>query len=77
MEQVSRPLLALKAGVEEPMASQPPAELLRAHLPAHARLQVLDGVGHFAHIEDPERVAMTVREYLEPWRVDPGAAGST
>jgi pimeloyl-ACP methyl ester carboxylesterase len=68
LEQVSRPLLALKAGVEEPMASQPPAEVLRAHLSDHARLEVLDGLGHFAHIEAPERVAALVTEFLEPWR---------
>lgn len=68
LEQVSRPLLALKAGVEEAMASQPPADVLRSHLPAHTRLEVLDGLGHFAHVEDPARVAALALAFLDPWR---------
>jgi pimeloyl-ACP methyl ester carboxylesterase len=62
--QVRRPLLALKAGIEEPMAAQPPPEVLRAHLPPSARLEVLDGLGHFAHVEDPARVARFVTAFL-------------
>jgi pimeloyl-ACP methyl ester carboxylesterase len=68
LRRVSRPLLALKAGVDEPMATQPSAEVLRAHLPGHSRVEVLDGLGHFAHVEAPERVAAIVTDFLSPFR---------
>jgi hypothetical protein len=29
---------------------------------------VLDGLGHFAHVEDPARVAALALAFLEPWR---------
>ncbi len=57
-------LLALKAGVEEAIAGQPSAELLRDHLPPLGRLEVLDGLGHFAHVEDPQRVAALALSFL-------------
>ena len=33
-------------------------------LPAGGRLEVLDGVGHFIHIEEPDHVAAKVLEFL-------------
>jgi pimeloyl-ACP methyl ester carboxylesterase len=62
--QVRRPFLALKAGIEEPMAAQPAADVLARHLPPTARLEVLDGLGHFAHVEDSPRVARAVLDFL-------------
>ncbi len=59
------PLLALKAGVEEAIAGQPAADILAAHLPPLGRLEVLDGLGHFAHVEDPGRVAELALSFLD------------
>jgi pimeloyl-ACP methyl ester carboxylesterase len=33
-------------------------------LPVGGRLEVLDGIGHFIHIEEPERVAQIILEFL-------------
>jgi pimeloyl-ACP methyl ester carboxylesterase len=41
-----------------------PDEVLRAHLPPSSRIHVLDGLGHFAHVEDPEGVAWAVLDFL-------------
>ena len=65
LARVPCPLLALKAAVEEPMATQPPVEVIRSHLPAGGRLEVLHGVGHFAHVEDPGRVAAAALAFLD------------
>jgi len=64
MAAIRRPLLALKAGIEEAIAGQPPAEDLRRHLPPDGELEVLDGLGHFAHVEDPNRVAASALAFL-------------
>lgn len=65
MARVRCPLLALKAGIEEAIAGQPSAELLRDHLPPLGRLEVLDGLGHFAHVEDPQRIAALALSFLD------------
>ena len=61
---VTVPLLALVAGDAEAFAGQPDLDDLRAHLPTNARLEVLEGLGHFAHIEDPATVARHVLDWL-------------
>jgi pimeloyl-ACP methyl ester carboxylesterase len=60
------PLLALQAGVTEEMAGQPPTDVIAAACAraADATAEVLDGLGHFAHIENPPRVAARVLEFL-------------
>lgn len=37
---------------------------VEAYLPSGARFETLDGVGHFVHIEAPERVADLILEFL-------------
>jgi len=64
MAAVRCPLLALVAGVPESIAGQPTADELRPYLPAAGRLEVLDGLGHFAHIEAPHDVAGRVLAFL-------------
>lgn len=61
---IACPVLALVAGVVEPIAGQPTTAELRALLPAHARIVELDGLGHFAHVEDPARVAALTLAFL-------------
>lgn len=58
------PLLGLRSGIDEAIGGQPPVDVLRAALPAHATVEVLDGLGHFAHVEDPVGVATRVLDFL-------------
>ncbi len=60
------PFLGLRAGVDAVFAGQPGVEDIVAHLPAGGRLEVLDGLGHFAHTEDPELVVRHVLDFLGP-----------
>jgi len=59
------PLLGILATESEPMGWDTPPDEVRPYLPAGARLLALPGVGHFVHIEQPERVAGLVLEFLE------------
>lgn len=43
--------------------SDPAAEVLRA-ANATSRVEVLDGVGHFLHLEDPERVGARIEDWV-------------
>jgi pimeloyl-ACP methyl ester carboxylesterase len=73
MAAIRCPLLALVAGVPESMAGQPTADQVGAYLPESGRLEVLDGLGHFAHIEAPRHVADRVLTFLaETVRSAPG-----
>ncbi len=58
------PVLALVAGVAEAIAGQPTMHDLRGLLPAGAQVVELDGLGHFAHVEDPDRVAELTLGFL-------------
>jgi pimeloyl-ACP methyl ester carboxylesterase len=54
----------LRAGVDSTFAGQPSAEEIRAWLPPRGRLELLDGLGHFAHAEAPDRVMALVLAFL-------------
>lgn len=58
------PLLGIIGTEHEEMGWGATPETLRPHLPASARLEVLEDVGHFVHIEEPERVAELVLEFF-------------
>jgi len=62
LEGTSMPLL-LVTGANDPLA---PAEELRAILSARreARLLVLPGIGHYALLEDPPRLATALRDFF-------------
>lgn len=61
---LTMPFLGLHAAVTEPIAGQPDVAVLAAALPRLGRSVVLEGIGHFAHLEAPEIVAGHVLAFL-------------
>jgi pimeloyl-ACP methyl ester carboxylesterase len=58
------PMLAVTGTEPERMGFGPPPEGIERYFPPGARLVVLDGVGHFVHIEQPEAVADLALDFL-------------
>jgi pimeloyl-ACP methyl ester carboxylesterase len=61
---LSMPLLAVLAQEPETMGWGTQPEDIAPFLPPGARLEALDGVGHFVHVEQPRLVADLVLEFL-------------
>ncbi|MHB8466623.1 MAG: alpha/beta fold hydrolase [Acidimicrobiales bacterium] len=63
---LTRPVLALTGGEHDTWSELSPAELEQrmAHLP-RARHQVIEGAGHYLHIEAPDAVLAEVRSFLD------------
>lgn len=59
------PLLGLFGTENEPMGWGVDPEALRKYLPRTARIEVLQDVGHFIHIERPQQTAELVLEFLK------------
>ena len=59
------PFLGLLAGEQEPMGWGTVPEHIQAMLPPQGRLEVMTGVGHFVHIEQPDTVAQLVLSFLD------------
>jgi pimeloyl-ACP methyl ester carboxylesterase len=60
------PFLGIIAGQSEEMGwGGTPSDKVRPYIPATGRLEVLDDVGHFVHIEQPDLVSTMVLEFLE------------
>ena len=64
LSKVSVPMLGLKSGIDEEWVGSATWDELQPWFPPHAQTQLVDGVGHFAHIEAPERVAGLVTAFL-------------
>jgi len=64
MAALTVPFLGFLGTVDEPMGWGARARDVKPWLPAGGRLEVLDGVGHFIHIEEPDHVAAAVLEFL-------------
>lgn len=64
MAALTFPFLGLLGTVDEPMGWGARARDVTPYLPADGRLEVLEDIGHFIHIEEPERVAALVLEFL-------------
>ena len=47
----------------DPVSGAPVAEHIRSHVP-DAHLLALDAVGHYPHLEDPDRVLAELRTLL-------------
>ena len=58
------PLLGILATESEPMGWDTKPEEVQPFLPPGARVLALPGVGHFVHIEQPDRIAELVLEFL-------------
>ena len=58
------PVLAVLGTEPDPLGWGTPQVDVISHLPPGGRLEVLDGVGHFVHIEQPRAVADLVLEHL-------------
>jgi pimeloyl-ACP methyl ester carboxylesterase len=59
------PMLAVLATEPETLGWATPTEEVEPFLPPEGRLVTLDGVGHFVHIEQPQRVADLALELLD------------
>lgn len=58
------PFLGILGTVDEPMGWGARARDVLPWIPQGGRLEVLEDIGHFIHIEDPERVSTLVLEFL-------------
>jgi pimeloyl-ACP methyl ester carboxylesterase len=58
------PFLGLLGTIDEPMGWGARARDILPWIPAGGRLEVLEDIGHFIHIEAPEKVSTMVLEFL-------------
>jgi pimeloyl-ACP methyl ester carboxylesterase len=61
---LAMPFLGLLVSEAEDMGWGTMPEHVEPYLPPEGRCLLLDGLGHFAHIEDPDRVAAIVLDFL-------------
>lgn len=64
------PFYGMLVEIEEEMGWGTAPDDVRQYIPEGGRLEVIEGVGHFAHIERPKEVAERILDFLGP-------AGST
>ncbi len=64
MVSLTIPFLGILGTVDEPMGWGARARDLQPWIPAGGRLEVMEDIGHFVHIEDPEGVSKMVLEFL-------------
>ena len=64
MASLTMPFLGFLGTEDEPMGWGARARDITPWLPRAGRLEVLEGIGHFIHIEEPARVASTILEFL-------------
>jgi len=58
------PFLGILAGELEEMGWGTPPEKVFPYMPERGRCEVMDGVGHFVHIEQPDVVSETVLDFI-------------
>lgn len=64
MVSLTMPFLGLLGTVDEPMGWGARARDILPWIPQGGRLEILDGVGHFIHIEEPDVVSAMVLEFI-------------
>ena len=62
---VGVPMLAVVGRQPERMGWLTPVDVIERNLPPDSRLEVVEDVGHFVHIEQPERIATLALEFLK------------
>ena len=62
------PFLGVMGGQQEPMGWGTLPHQIQPLLPTGGRLEVLDEIGHFVHIEEPDLIAGMVLDFLERGR---------
>jgi pimeloyl-ACP methyl ester carboxylesterase len=62
---LSHPVLAILGTEPDPLGWGTTPDDVLAHLPPTGRLEVLEGIGHFVHIEAPHAVAALALAHLE------------
>lgn len=62
---IEAPLMSLQ-GTEDAYGLPSQLESIGAAVP-HARTEMIDGLGHFPQLEDPERIVAMVQGFLEPY----------
>ncbi len=65
MPGLSMPFLGIMGAEMEEMGWGTPPHKVMPYMPAHGRTEVLDDVGHFVHIEQPDHVSNLVLEFLD------------
>lgn len=58
------PVLAMLGTEADPMGWSTPPDDVVSHLPVDGRLVIVEGAGHFLHIEKPEHVAQIALEHI-------------
>jgi len=64
MTALPMPFLGIIGTVDEPMGWGARARDLQQWMPRNGRLEVLEGIGHFVHIEEPDTVAGMCLEFF-------------
>jgi pimeloyl-ACP methyl ester carboxylesterase len=64
MAALPMPFLGIIGTVDEPMGWGARARDLQQWIPRNGRIEVLEDIGHFVHIEEPDRVAGMCLEFL-------------
>ena len=62
------PFLGVLAGQQEPMGWGTLPHQIAPQVPTGGRLEVMDELGHFVHIEQPDTIATMILEFLERGR---------
>ncbi len=62
------PFYGMLVEIEEEMGWGTAPDDVRPYIPEGGRLEVIEGVGHFAHIEQPTEVAERILDFLGPVR---------
>ena len=64
MAALTIPFLGLLGTIDEPMGWGARARDVLPRIPSSGRLEVLEDIGHFIHIEEPARVSTMILEFL-------------
>ena len=61
---LSMPFLGMLSEIQEEMGWGTLSKDVQPYIPAGSRLELLDGMGHFAHVEQPDMIVDMVSEFI-------------